>query len=244
MQLLTDLLAWFTDPANWAGRDAIPERFAEHLLISAGAMAIGLAIALPLALYIGHTGRGAFLAISLTNIGRAVPSYAVLVILFGFFVQQTTNLTVLTNGPTLLAMVALAIPPIVTNTYAGLREVDRDLVEAATGMGMTGGQVLRRLEIPLALPVILVGVRIAAVQVIATAALGAVIGGGGLGRYIVQGMARFDTPRLLAGALMVAGLALIVELALAWLQRRTVTAATVVDGAADYGAGSTRPARV
>jgi len=225
MQLLTDLLAWFADPANWTGRDAIPERFLEHVLISAGAMLIGLAIALPLALYIGHTGRGAFLAISLTNIGRALPSYALLVILFGVFVQATSNLTVLTNGPTLLAMVALAIPPIITNTYVGLRDVDRDLVEVANGLGMRGAQVLRRVEIPLALPVILTGVRIAAVQVVATAALGAVIGGGGLGRYIVQGMARFDMPRLLAGALMIAGLALVVELSLAWLQRRTVSPA-------------------
>lgn len=220
MALLIDLLAWFTDPANWSGRDALPERMAEHVVLSAGALAIGLAIALPVALYIGHTGRGAFIAISLSNIGRALPSYALLVILFGVFVQFSTNLSVIVNVPTLLAMVALAIPPIVTNTYAGLRDVDRDLVEAARAMGMRDMQVLRQVELPLALPVIIVGLRIATVQVIATAALGAVIGGGGLGRYIIQGIARFDQPRLLAGALLVALLALAADAALGWWQRR------------------------
>jgi osmoprotectant transport system permease protein len=220
VELLRDLAAWFVDPANWSGRDALPERLLEHVALSAGGVLLGLALALPVALYIGHTGRGAFLAISLTNVGRAVPSYALLVILFAFFVQATTNLGVITNGPTLLAMIALAIPPIVTNSYIGLRDVDRDLVGAARAMGMRGTQILRRVEIPLALPVIIVGLRIATVQVIATAALGAVIGGGGLGRYIIQGIARFDSPRLLAGALMVALLAIVADAALGWLQRR------------------------
>jgi len=139
------------------------------------------------------------------------------------FAQSTTNLGLLINGPILLAMIALAIPPIVTNTYVGLRDVDRELVEAARGMGMRGWQVLRQVELPLALPVILAGVRTASVQVVATAALGAVIGGGGLGRYIIQGMARLDHPRLLAGALLVALLAVGTELLLGWLQRRTLS---------------------
>jgi osmoprotectant transport system permease protein len=230
MEVLADLLAWFTDPANWSGRDALPERLLEHITLSAGALAIGLLIALPVALYIGHTGRGAFIAISLTNIGRALPSYALLVILFGLFVQVSTDLTVITNGPTLLAMVALAIPPIVTNTYAGLRDVDPELVEAARGMGMRGTQVLRNVEIPLALPVIIAGLRIATVQVIATAALGAVIGGGGLGRYIIQGIARFDQPRLLAGALLVILLAIAADAALGWWQRRATSPGTAPSG--------------
>ncbi len=228
MDLLLELARWFTDPANWSGRDALSQRLFEHVAISAGAIAIGVALALPLALYIGHTGRGAFVAISLTNMGRALPSYALLVILFGFFVQATADLTVVTNGPTLLAMIALAIPPIVTNTYVGLRDVDRDLVEAARAMGMRGSQILRRVEIPLALPVILAGLRIATVQVIATAALGAVIGGGGLGRYIIQGIARFDQPRLLAGALLIALLAITADGILGWLQRRTVSPGIVI----------------
>lgn len=223
MELLFDVAAWFADPANWSGRDAIPGRLFEHVALSAAAVAAGLAIALPIALYIGHTGRGAFLAINLTNLGRALPSYAVLVILFGFFLGASTDLGVVTNAPTFLAMVALAIPPIVTNTHAGLRDVDRELVEAARAMGMRDWQLLRRVEIPMALPVIIVGLRIATVQVIATAALGAVIGGGGLGRYIVQGLARFDDARLAAGALLVILLALLAELLFIWLQRRVVS---------------------
>ena len=240
MELLVDLLNWFADPANWSGRDALPNRLAEHVLISLGAIVVALLLALPTALYIGHTGRGGFLAISLSNLGRAVPSYALLVILFGVFAAATTNLGLLVNGPIVLAMIALAVPPIVTNTYAGLRDVDRDLVEAARGMGMGGWQVLRRVELPLALPVVLAGVRTAAVQVVATAALGAVIGGGGLGRYIIQGMARFDHPRLLAGALLVALLALGTELLLAWLQRRTVSVGLSV-GAGEGPPGSASP---
>jgi osmoprotectant transport system permease protein len=223
MELLLDLLNWFTDPANWTGRDAIQQRLSEHVVISTTAVAIGLLLALPVGLYIGHTGRGGFLAISLANVGRSVPSYALLVILFGVFVQATRDSTIFTNGPTLLAMIALAIPPIVTNAYVGLRDVDRDLVEAARGMGMRGSQILRRVELPLAMPVVLAGIRTATVQVVATAALGAVIGGGGLGRYIIQGIARFDEARLLAGALMVAVLAIGAELLLGWLQRRLVS---------------------
>ena len=221
MDLLTGLAAWFADPENWSGRDAIPVRLAEHAGISAAALVAAVAVALPVGLYIGHTGRGGFLAVSLANIGRAVPSYALLVILFGFFVGVSSNIGVVTNGPTVLAMIALAIPPIVTNTYVALRDVDADLVEAARGMGMRGSQVLRRVELPLAMPVILAGLRTASVQVVATAALGAVIGGGGLGRYIIQGIARFDEPRLLAGALMVALMAIGTEIGLGWLERRT-----------------------
>jgi osmoprotectant transport system permease protein len=225
MGLLADLAAWFTDPANWRGDDSIANRLTEHVAISASAMLIALVIALPVALYIGHTGRGAFLAVSVSNIGRAVPSFAVLVIAFPFSIVAVRG----TDIPfwllaTLVAMVALAIPPVVTNTYAGLRAVDRDLVEAARGMGMTGGAILRDVEVPLALPVMLAGMRTAAVQVVATATLAAVIGGGGLGRYLIQGIARFDTPRLVAGALMVALLAIATELAFAWLQRRGASA--------------------
>jgi len=248
MELLTDLAAWFADTANWSGRDAIPVRLGEHLLISGLAMAAALALALPIGLYIGHSGRFGFVAINLANIGRAVPSYAVLVVFFGIFVMETRNAALFTNGPTVLAMIALAVPPIVTNAWVGLRAVDTDLVEAARGMGMRESQVLRRVELPLALPVILAGIRTATVQVIATAALGAVIGGGGLGRYIVQGLARFDDARLLAGAVMVAALAIGAEVGLGWLERR---AAARTSSAADAGAtsggrpaGAARPAAV
>lgn len=233
MDLLSGLVAWFADPANWEGNDAIPNRVVEHIQISLAAVIAAIILAVPIGLLIGHTGRGSFLAISLANIGRAVPSYAVLVILFPLsiaFARVTgTEIALLA---TFLAMVLLAIPPIVTNTFIGLREVDRDLVEAARGMGMRGSQVLGRVEIPIALPVILAGLRTASVQVVATATLGAVIGGGGLGRYIIQGMARRDYERLLAGALMVALLAIATELFFAWLQRRTISPGIAAGGTA------------
>jgi osmoprotectant transport system permease protein len=235
VDLLVGLAGWFTDPENWSGRDAIPLRLAEHVGISAVALVVAVAVALPVALYIGHTGRGGFLAVSLANVGRAVPSYALLVILFGFFVQVSSDIGVVTNGPTVLAMIALAIPPIVTNTYVALRDVDRDLVEAAHGMGMRGTDVLRQVELPLAMPVILAGLRTASVQVVATAALGAVIGGGGLGRYIIQGIARFDEPRLLAGALMVALLAIATELSFGWIQRRVISPGMGAQAGGGYG---------
>jgi osmoprotectant transport system permease protein len=234
VELISGLIAWFTDPANWSGRDAITVRLLEHVVISAAGVTIGLLVALPVGLYIGHTGRGAFLAISLANVGRAVPSYAVLVIFFAFLVGSSSDINVVTNGPTLVAMVALAIPPVVTNAYAGLRDVDRDLVEAGRAMGMREAELLRRIELPLALPVILAGIRTASIQVVATAALGAVIGGGGLGRYIIQGITRFDNSRLLAGALMVALLAIGTELVLASVQRRATSPGTRRDGSDPY----------
>jgi osmoprotectant transport system permease protein len=224
MGILGELAAWFTDPANWQGQDAIQNRFLEHLIISFSGIVVGALIALPIGLYIGHTGRLTTLAIGLTNIGRAIPSYAVMAILFPISISISMFLPVdLAFAATFGAMVLLAIPPIVTNTYTGLHGVDGDLVEAARGMGMPGSLVLRQVELPLALPVVLAGLSIASVQVVATATLGAVFGGGGLGRYIIQGIARHDDARTVAGALMVALLAMATELIFRWLQRRTVS---------------------
>lgn len=215
------VVAWFGDPANWSGNDGIPNRLAEHLVLCVVSIAIALAVALPVGLYIGHTGRHAFVAQSVANVGRAVPSYALLAIVF----PVTIALSIGVSGnlafvATVVAMVLLAIPPIVTNTWAGVGGVDPDLREAARGLGLAGHQVLRGLEVPLALAIILTGVRIASVQVVATATLGAVFGGGGLGRYIVQGFARRDDARLWAGALMVALLAIVVEVGFSWWIRR------------------------
>ncbi len=220
---ITALGGWFADPANWTGNDGIPNRLMEHLVICLLSIVAALFVALPIGLYIGHTGRFAFISVQLANIGRAVPSYAVMALLFPLSIAFSVS------GPggdiaylaTFLAMVLLAVPPIVTTTYAGMSGVDGDLREAARGMGMRGDQVLRQVELPLALPVVLTGARIAAVQVIATATLGAVFGGGGLGRYIIQGNARQDYTRLWAGVLMVALLAIATELVFAWLVRRS-----------------------
>jgi osmoprotectant transport system permease protein len=222
--LLADVgavIAWFGDPANWSGNDGIPNRLAEHLVLCTVSMVIALAIALPVGLYIGHTGRFSFLAQSVANVGRAVPSYALMAIVYpvtiGLSIGVAGNLAFIA---TVIAMVLLAIPPIVTNTWTGVGGVDPELREAASGLGMQGRQVLRRVEVPLALAVILTGIRVASVQVIATATLGAVFGGGGLGRYIVQGFARRDDARLWAGAVMVALLAIGTELVFSWWIRR------------------------
>jgi osmoprotectant transport system permease protein len=223
--LLADVgavIAWFGDPANWTGNDGIPNRLVEHLVLCLVSMALALAIALPIGLYIGHTGRFSLGVQSVANIGRAVPSYALMAIVFPVTIALSIGVAGnLAFIATVIAMVLLAIPPMVTNTWAGIGGVDPDLREAARGLGMQGHQVLRGLEVPLALAVILTGVRVASVQVVATATLGAVFGGGGLGRYIVQGFARRDDARLWAGAFMVALLAIMVELGFAWLIRRT-----------------------
>lgn len=211
MEFLGEVAAWFTDPASWSGRDAIPVRLAEHVAESAVSLLAGLAIALPLGLAVGHTGRWAGTVVAITNIGRAVPSVGVLGIAYVLTLPlvAASGLRGIGVPATLIALTLLAIPPIVLNAYVGVREVDADLVETARGMGMSERQVLRRVELPIALPVILAGVRTAALQVIATATLGAVISAGGLGQYIVVGFALQDFPRMFGGALLVAALALV-----------------------------------
>jgi osmoprotectant transport system permease protein len=213
---LSELLAWFADPSTWSGQNGIPTRLWEHVSLSAVSLAVGVIIALPVGLFIGHTGRGGTLAASIANIGRAVPSLGLLGIVFAPSLAIGLGLGF---WPSVIALSALAIPPIVTNTYVGLREVDRDLVEAARGMGMREGQILGRVEVPIALPVILAGVRTSAVQVVATATLAAVISGGTLGHLILQGFNTGNHARVFGAALFVALLAILTELAFAALQR-------------------------
>jgi osmoprotectant transport system permease protein len=222
MDFLGQVLAWYADPANWTGNNAIPLRLWQHLSLSVASLGVGLAIALPIGLFIGHTGRGARVAVAVSNIGRAVPSLGWLGIAYpistGLF--QRAGIGFL---PAFIGLVALAIPPIVTNTYAGLRDVDPELREAARGMGMRELQLLMRVEVPVALTVILAGIRVSAVAVIATAPLAALVGGGTLGSYILQGLELSDEVRVFAAALMVAVLAVLTELGFAWLQRRAVS---------------------
>lgn len=222
MEFLGQVLAWYTDPANWTGNNSIPLRLWEHVSLTIASLAVGLAIALPIGLYIGHTGRGARVAIAVSNIGRAVPSLGWLGIAYpistGLFARGGLGFL-----PAFIGLVALAIPPVVTNTYAGLRDVDPDLREAARGMGMGEMQLLARVEVPVALTVILAGVRVSAVSVVATAPLAALVGGGTLGSYILQGLALSDEVRVVAGAIMVAVLAILTELGFAWVQRRAVS---------------------
>jgi osmoprotectant transport system permease protein len=215
MDVANQAVAWLTDPAHWQGSDGIPIRLLEHIELCIAATALAILVGLPLGLAIGHTGRGGVLVVSIANLGRAIPSLALLV----------AFLPILGLGfrTTLVALILLAIPPIVTNGYTGIRGVDRDLVEAARGMGMRSLQVLWQVELPPALPVILAGIRTAAVQVVATATLGAIIAGGGLGRYIVDGFALRDIGQIVGGATLVALLAISTELLFAILERLLVS---------------------
>jgi osmoprotectant transport system permease protein len=220
MEFLQSVAAWLLDPAQWTGPGGIPTRVSEHLLLSVGPLIAAVLVALPIGLYIGHTGRGALIAVNLSNIGRALPSLGIL----GIFLPITAGLGFgFGVPPTVIALFALAIPPIVTNTYTGIREVDSELIEAGRGMGMRERELLAQVELPLAMPIVLAGLRTSAVQVVATATLGAVLGTGGLGRYIIDGIAQHDDPQLFVGAVIVALLAIATELAFAALQRAAVS---------------------
>jgi osmoprotectant transport system permease protein len=218
VNLVNATVAWFTDPAQWSGQFGIPNRLLEHVLIASISLAIAVLIALPAGLAIGHTGRGAALAASLANLGRSLPSLAVIAIAIPVtvLVDPVLGGTVL---PTLVAMVVLALPPILVNTYTGIAEVDRDLVEAGRGMGMREREILVGIELPVALPVVLGGIRSAAVQIVATATLGAIFGSGGLGRFIVDGLAQNDDGQVYGGVLLVAALAIATEVAIGLLER-------------------------
>ncbi|CAM5608343.1 ABC transporter permease OS=Streptomyces alboniger OX=132473 GN=CP975_03825 PE=3 SV=1 [Streptomyces alboniger] len=205
VKTLGDAWAWLGDPAHWTGDDGIWHRLTQHLLLTVVCLLISCLIALPVALVLGHLGRGGALAVNISNVGRAVPTFAVLVLLL------LTPLGDWGEGPTVVALVLFAVPPLLTNAYVGMRGVDRGVVRAARGMGMTGRQMLWRVELPLALPLVLSGVRIAAVQLVATATIAALAGGGGLGRIITAGFNLASTPQVVAGAVLVAGFALVVE---------------------------------
>jgi len=208
--------AWFADPATWTGPNGIPARMAEHVWISVAALTASLAIGLPLGLFIGHTGKAAGPVVGIANIGRAVPSLGLIGIIFLLLLPTGMAIGPL---PAIVALTLLGIPPIVVNAHAGLRAVDTELIEAARGMGMRERQVLWRVEVPIALPVILAGVRTSAVQIVATATLAAAFGGGTLGQLIVIGFNVGDQVRIFGGALVVAALAIATELAFAWIQR-------------------------
>ena len=222
---MEQLIAFFTDPANWSGDTGILNRLIEHLAIALLAVLVAAAIALPLGFYIGHTGRLQLVGINIANIGRAIPSYAMMVMLLPVMLGLAPVLGYdprlgLRFFPIFLAMVLLAIPPILVAAYAGLQDVDRDLTESSRGMGLTERQILTGVELPLALPVLVGGFRVALLQVIATATIGAYLAGGGLGRYIIDGIARRDDGMLYAGVLLVAVLAIGTDVLLSWLQRR------------------------
>jgi len=214
MAFLGSVWQWFSDPAHWTGADGIPQRLVEHVQLSAESVTIGALIALPIGIVLGHYGRFGNLAISISNVGRALPSFGVLVVAFQVFG--------LGDFPIVLCLTALAIPPMLTNTYVALREVDPDVKDAARGMGYRELRQVLQVELPLSVPLVMAGVRTSAVQVVATATLAALISGGGFGRYIIDGLAQLDFVKLFAGALLVGLLAVATELSLAGLEQLLV----------------------
>lgn len=218
MTALDELFTWLTDPVNWSGFSGVPLRIFEHLRISTVSLLAAAAVALPAGLYIGHTRRGEVVAVSIANLGRAIPSFAILALAFPVSLRLGLGLS---DWPAIAALFLLGIPPILTNTYVAVRGVDPDTVEAARGMGMSGREVLRSIEVPLGAPLIVAGLRISAVQIVATATLAALVAGGGLGRFIVDGFAQGNDGMTLAGALLVAVLAIVTELGFGLLERAT-----------------------
>ncbi|MGZ8632059.1 MAG: ABC transporter permease [Actinomycetota bacterium] len=224
MNGLLEGLQWLVDAANWSGVDGVPARVWEHVQLSLISLVIATAIAVPLGLWIGHTRRGQFWTVQFANLGRSVPSLAVLSIAFLLVLKLAPEgHQQLAFGflPTIGALTLLGIPVILINTYVGIQQVDRDTVEAARGMGMSGPQILWRLEVPMAMPLIMTGLRLAAVQIVATAGLAALIAGGGLGRYIVDGFALRENDKIVAGAILVAVLSLLTDLAFSLLTSAT-----------------------
>jgi len=209
--IFTDTLAWIEDPAHWTGRSGIPVRLLEHLEYSGLVLVIAAAIAIPLGLYIGHTGRGRVVAVGVAGALRALPTLGLLVL---FALIAGSGLM-----PPVWALVILTVPPLLAGTYAGISSVDRDVVDAARAMGMTELQILFDVELPNGLQVMFGGIRTAVLQIIATVSVVAYLPLGGLGRYLFDGLVLQDFPRMLAGSLLIAGLAIAVDLVLAGVQR-------------------------
>jgi osmoprotectant transport system permease protein len=199
---------WLTTGANWSGAGGVWTRLLQHLWYTFLALGIALVIALPLGATIGHTGKGTALVSGLANALRALPTLGLLILLalWGF---STLKGDIALLGPAIAVLVILAVPPILSNTYAGIANVDPAVLDAAKGMGMRGPQVLTRVELPVAMPLIISGVRSAFLQVVATATIAAVVSLGGFGRYVLDGLSQQNYPMMVSGALLVAILAIL-----------------------------------
>jgi osmoprotectant transport system permease protein len=216
MSAIGDFWTYVTTGSNWTGSNGLLALIWAQIWLSALATLGAAAIAVPLGVVIGHGRRGGAFAASVVNIGRALPSFAVLVLAFGVFSTWGKGLTV---WPTFIALVLLGIPPMFTNTYTGVRGVDPAIREAATGMGLPRRDVVLRVEAPIALPLIITGVRVSAVQIVATATLGAWVGFQCLGTLIFEGFAQQDNGKILTGAIFVGILTIVTELVFALLLR-------------------------
>lgn len=210
MSVVSDTIDWLTDPINRSGPDGIPSRMVEHLGYTAETIAIAAVIAIPIGLWIGHTGRFRGAAVAITGAFRALPTLGLLILIVLFLGIGLT--------PTLIALTVLAIPPLLAGAYAGLESVDRQTIDAARAMGMTEMQILRKVEVPLALPIIVGGFRSAVLQVVATATVAAYVGLGGLGRYLIDGQAISDYAQMAGGSVLVIVLALVLDGVFASLQ--------------------------
>jgi len=228
---------WLLDPTHWQGSDGIPTRVGEHLLLSGVALLLAIVVALPLGVGFGHSGRGAWLVINVAGIGRALPSLAILALALPLAFSLGLGLGF---WPTVISLAPLGLPLILLSSFTAIRAVDREIVEAARGMGMREWQVLRAVELPLAASLIIGGIRTAAVTIVATAPLGALVASGGLGRYIVDGLARQETPRLVAGALLVALLSVATEGVFTVAERLVIPTGVSRSRAATAGPAGTR----
>ncbi|HVX18939.1 MAG TPA: ABC transporter permease [Acidimicrobiales bacterium] len=218
--IVSQVVDWLRATEHWQGAAGIVHRTVQHLQMSFVPLAVAVAVSVPVAVWLGHKRRFGLLAVNVSNVGRALPSFAILAV--GVKLVGLREWPIIGSIPVFVAMLVLAIPPIVTNSYVGMVEVPDELRDAARGMGLSESQQLFRAELPIALPLVMAGIRTSAVQVVATATLAAVIGAGGLGRFIIDG--RVDPAgkaQLVAGAVLVAVLAVLVEVAFAALQRAT-----------------------
>jgi osmoprotectant transport system permease protein len=225
MSFLSNVANFLTDGAHWRGQEGIPTLTLQHLQLTAvSVLAAGL-VAVPLGLVLGHVRTGGALAVNIANIGRALPALALLILAVQWvgIGEPTGLLTPVQSVPAFIAMFALAVPPMLANAYVGVASVDDEIRESALGMGMNGRQTLMKVELPIALPLVMAGIRTAAVAVVATATLAAYVDAGGLGRYIVDGFSVQDNAKVFAGGLLVALLAITVELSLALVQRLLVS---------------------
>ncbi len=212
--MIADVFSWFGDPANWQGTEGIVNRLLQHLGYTLLALVIALVIAVPLGLYVGHTGRGGVVLVSVGNGIRALPTLGLVTFLFLLFTESVTA--------TIIGLVVLAVPPILAGTYAGLQATDHGVVDAAQGIGMTGWQRLWKVEVPISLPLVLGGIRNSVLQLVATAAVAAYVGLGGLGRFLLDGLAILDYSQVVAGAILTTLLAVVLDLVLAGVQRALV----------------------
>lgn len=200
MEQLGSAWHWFFQAAQWSGTDGIPARLGQHLWYSVVALVVATIVAVPLGLLIGHTNRGGFLVVNSANAGRALPTTGVLLLV--------VTLAGIGYLPVIVPLIVLAIPPILVNTYEGIRQVEPELVDASRCQGLRERQVLTGVELPVALPLILLGVRTAAIQIVSTATIAAYVGLGGLGRFIFDGLARQEYDTVIGGAILVVLLAL------------------------------------